>query len=299
MALFWQWEEQAQAAIHSQQSEHRRRSYNIIQNSIYSDVCITSLIYNSDFSQYPWTQDETIGMCTAQESPILRWSYLYFRRGVFHPYLISGTCTHIAKALITCYIGTCLVSYYPSKSFLKRICFPDRSDILTRWKHQQLATRVGSARRSLESNGSSWSRSKGLGLGGDEESKSYLDRQLNLVLINVVLIIRIKYPHNIEYLHYTLSVSAAPLRGHITSAIQVNPCFIKSVVNIIFKISSCQIWWPGMQIICNVGLVSHVKFYNDTHNHTSGRKLNVHITPILIPVYDTGILNPNNQYNIH
>ena len=35
MALLRQWEEKAQAAIHSQHSEHWRRSYNIINNCIY------------------------------------------------------------------------------------------------------------------------------------------------------------------------------------------------------------------------------------------------------------------------
>jgi len=35
MAFLWQWAGSAQEAIHSQQSEHRRRSDNIIPNFIY------------------------------------------------------------------------------------------------------------------------------------------------------------------------------------------------------------------------------------------------------------------------
>jgi len=91
MALFRQWEGQAQAAICSQHSKHRRRSQNIIKIFIYKSLSkITSHIHSQDFGLYAWIQVDTISVRTPEERPIFQWSYCSTRQASFNPHLLSG-----------------------------------------------------------------------------------------------------------------------------------------------------------------------------------------------------------------
>jgi len=91
MALLRQWEEQAQAAIPSQHSEHRRQSQNIIQNSIYETLSkITSLIHLRDYALYAWAQGDTIPVCTPEECRTFGQLYCSTGRASFNPDIAHG-----------------------------------------------------------------------------------------------------------------------------------------------------------------------------------------------------------------
>jgi len=89
MTLFRQWEEWAQATIHNQQSEHRRRSWNIITYSIYSWKII-SVFSIHDWAIYAWTSVESTRVRTATSCRVSQQSTFPICRVPFNLHLVRG-----------------------------------------------------------------------------------------------------------------------------------------------------------------------------------------------------------------
>jgi len=91
-ALPWQWENHAQAAIHSQ---HRRTEDDLeILSRILlyqTQFKITSLLHTPDFAPDAWIQYVTMWICTREGRRIPRRFHLRSRSGTSTPHLSSGS----------------------------------------------------------------------------------------------------------------------------------------------------------------------------------------------------------------
>ena len=93
-ALLRQWEEHAQAAIHSQHRSTEDDRKILLRILSIKNFIISSLIHLRDYALFAWTQVDTISVCTTEASQTFQRTYCSSGRASFNPHILSGLAFH-------------------------------------------------------------------------------------------------------------------------------------------------------------------------------------------------------------